>query len=166
MKAIRFTGAAMVCLLLGAAAPVLAQGDHRDRPQQQRNRHPSPRMQKQQRARHSAWQGHRARSWESDHRTWDQRGGYRGYRIPDTRFRRSFGPEHSFRVGRLPFRVVNRVPRFQYNGYWMSVVDPWPESWDENWYDNDDMYVSYVDNGYYLFNRSHPRFGLSLQISR
>ncbi len=25
-------------------------------------------------------------AWESDHRTWQQRGGYRGYRIPDDRF--------------------------------------------------------------------------------
>jgi hypothetical protein len=34
-----------------------------------------------------AWQERRARSWESEHRTWQQRGGYNGYRIPDDRFR-------------------------------------------------------------------------------
>ena len=28
----------------------------------------------------------RAGSWNTDHRTWQQRGGYNGYRIPDDRF--------------------------------------------------------------------------------
>jgi hypothetical protein len=33
--------------------------------------------------------------------------------------------------------VVGGYPRFQYGGFWLSVVDPWPEYWSEDWYDND-----------------------------
>jgi hypothetical protein len=117
------------------------------------------------RVQHSAWQQHRSQHWDSDHRNWRQRGGYRGYRIPEDRFRGYFGPEHGFRVYGLPFLVVRGYPRFQYHGYWVSAVDPWPEYWGENWYDNDDVYVSYVDNGYYLYNRRYPNAGVAISIS-
>src|SRR5579872_84360 len=110
----------------------------------------------QQQVQQAAWQKHRSQSWDSDHRTWQQRGGYNGYRIPDDRFRGYFGQAHAFRIHGLPFRVVAGYPRFQYDGYWLSLVDPWPQSWANNWYDTDDVYVNYIDNGYYLFDRRHP----------
>ena len=44
------------------------------------------------------WQQHRATNWQSQHRTWQQRGGYDGYRIPDDRFRGYFGSGHAFRI--------------------------------------------------------------------
>lgn len=113
----------------------------------------------------AAWQQHRAANWQSDHRTWRQRGGYAGYRIPDNRFRGSFGPEHGFRIHGLPFRVVGGYPRFQYGGYWLSIVDPWPAEWGNDWYDNDQVYVVFVDNGYYLYNRSYPERGIAISIS-
>jgi len=75
-----------------------------------------------------------------------------------------FGPEHTFRLGTLPYRMVSNEPRFQYNGYWMTVVDPWPESWPENWYSSDDVYIRY-DNGYYLYNTKYPDVGLSLRFN-
>jgi hypothetical protein len=34
---------------------------------------------------------------------------------------------------------------------------PWPESWGENWYETDDLYIDY-DSGYYLNNRQYPGF--------
>jgi hypothetical protein len=123
------------------------------------------RTQQQQGVQESAWQEHRSQRWDSDHRTWQQRGGYKGYRIPEDRFRGYFGPEHGFRISGLPFLVVGGYPRFQYGGYWCSMVDPWPGSWAANWYDTDDVYVVYVDNGYYLFNRSYPNVGLAISIS-
>jgi len=138
---------------------------HQEHAQQQRgNEHPQ-RTQEQQRMQQSAWQGHRAQHWESDHRTWQQRGGYNGYRIPDDHFRGYFGRDHGFRIGGLPFLVVGGYPRFQYSGYWFSLVDPWPEYWGNDWYDNDDVYVSYVDNGYYLYNRRYPNVGIAINIS-
>jgi hypothetical protein len=65
----------------------------------------------------------------------------------------------------LPFQVVGGYPRFQYEGYWISLIDPWPGSWANNWYDTDDVYVSYVDNGYYMYNRRYPGIGIAVSIS-
>jgi hypothetical protein len=134
--------------------------------QQHRGNGQPQRTQERQRVYQSAWQQHRAGSWQSDHRTWQQRGGYNGYRIPEYRYRGYFGPEHGFRIYGRPFLVVGGYPRFQYGGYWFSLVDPWPEYWANDWYDTDDVYVSYVDNGYYLFNRRYPTVGIAISISR
>jgi len=140
-------------------------GQQQQRVEQQRTSEPPQRTEQQQRVQQSAWQEHRSQRWDSDHRTWQQRGGYNGYRIPDDRFRVYFGPEHGFRISGLPFLVVGGYPRFQYGGYWCSLVDPWPGSWAANWYDADDVYVVYVENGYYLFNRSYPNVGIAISIS-
>jgi hypothetical protein len=113
-----------------------------------------------------AWQQRRAHSWQSEHRTWQQRGGYNGYRIPDDYFRSHYGRGHWFRVYSLPFMEVGGYPRFQYGGYWFSCVDPYPEYWGNTWYQTDDVYVNYVDNGYYLYNRRYPgRPGIAISIS-
>jgi len=93
--------------------------------QQQRGNQPQH-NQEQQRVQQSAWQQHRAHNWQSDHQTWKQRGGYNGYRIPDDRFRGYFGSNHGFRIYCLPYMAVGGYPRFQYQGYWISLVDPWP----------------------------------------
>jgi hypothetical protein len=136
------------------------------RAQQQRGNQQPQRTQEQQRVQQSAWQQHRSQNWQSDHRTWQQRGGYNGYRIPDDRFRGYFGSDHGVRIYGLPFLVVGGYPRFQYEGYWISLVDPWPESWGNDWYDTDDVYVTYVDNGYYLFDSRFPNVGIAINISR
>ena len=132
--------------------------------QQQRGNQPQH-NQEQQRVQQSAWQQHRAHNWQSDHQTWKQRGGYNGYRIPDDRFRGYFGSNHGFRIYGLPYMAVGGYPRFQYQGYWISVVDPWPEYWGNDWYDNDDVYVTYVDNGYYLYNQRYQGVGIAISIS-
>ena len=141
--------------------------DHDNQERQVRSgnsrRHPA---QEQQRVQHSAWQQHRSQHWESDHRNWQQRGGYRGYRIPDDRYREYFGQGHGFRIYGLPFQLVGGYPRFRHQGYWLSAVDPWPEYWGNDWYDNDDVYVTYEDNGYYLYNRGYPNVGIAISISR
>jgi hypothetical protein len=114
-----------------------------------------------------AWQQDRAHSWQSEHQTWQQRGGYSGYRVPEERFRRSFGQDHGFRIYSLPVVVVGSDRRFQYGGYWFSLVDPWPEYWSDNWYDDDDLYLDYSDDGYYMYNRRHPgdRIAISLYMN-
>jgi len=137
-----------------------------ERNKQQQQAHASPHStQQQQHVQQAAFQQHRTGNWQSDHRTWQQRGGYNGYRIPDDRFRGYFGPEHGFRIYGLPFETLGGYPRFQYQGYWMSLVDPWPNSWANNWYDTDNVYVNYVDNGYYLFDTRYPGVGLAISIS-
>jgi hypothetical protein len=112
------------------------------------------------------WQRRRAHSFDTEHRTWQQRGGYNGYRIPDVYYSNYYGSGHSFRVYSLPFMEVGGFPRFQYGGYWFSVVDPYPEFWGDDWYQTDNVYVMYVDNGYYLFDSRYPgRPGVAISIS-
>lgn len=144
-----------------------AQPKDKEQHAQQRQSHPmqAKRTPEQQHVQQAAWQQHRSQSWQSDHRTWRQRGGYTGYRVPEDRYRGYFGQDHGFRIYGLPFLIVGGYPRFQYNGYWVSLVDPWPGSWADDWYDTDDVYVTYVDNGYYLFNRRYPNVGIAITIS-
>jgi hypothetical protein len=110
------------------------------------------------------WRRHRARNWRAEHRTWQQRGGYNGYRIPDDRYRGYFGRDHRFRVYSLPLVVVGGEPRFQYGGFWFSMVDPWPQYWSANWYQNDDVYIDYAGDGYYLYNRRYPRDRIAIAV--
>ena len=73
---------------------------------------------------------------------------------------------HSFRVYDLPFLEVGGYPRFQYEGYWFSVIDPYPEYWGADWFRSDDMYVDYYEDGYYLYDRRFPgRPGIAVSIS-
>ena len=138
--------------------------DRQHQAQQRGNEHPK-RTQEEQRVQQSAWREHRSQRWDSDHRNWQQRGGYNGYRIPDDRYRGYFGQDHGFRIYGLPFLVVGGYPRFQYEGYWISLVDPWPEYWGNEWYDNDDVFVTYANTGYYLSNRRYPNIGIAISIS-
>lgn len=79
-----------------------------------------------------------------------------GQKEPRSRFRGSYGQAHEFRIYSLPVVYVGGQRRFQYGGYWFGLVDPWPEYWSANWYDDDDLYVDYSGDGYYLYNRSYP----------
>ena len=112
------------------------------------------------------WQQHRARSFDSQRRSWGQRGGYNGYRVPDAYFSVNYGPSHGFHVYGLPFLMVGGYPRFQYGGYWFSFLDPYPEYWGNDWYQTDDVYVAYTDDGYYLYDSRYPgRPGVAVSIS-
>ncbi|MGA2483836.1 MAG: hypothetical protein ABSF92_12055 [Candidatus Acidiferrales bacterium] len=61
--------------------------------------------------------------------------------------------------------VVGGYPRFQYGGFWFNLVDPWPETWAPNWYENDDVYIDYYGGGYYLYNRRHPGVRLAVNVN-
>jgi hypothetical protein len=145
------------------------QQQHSQQQEQQKNQQQHAQQQEhnqqQQRVERSAWQQHSSKNWDSDHRNWSQRGGYHGYRIPEDRYYGHFGQGHGFRINGLPFLVVGGYPRFQYQGYWISLNDSWPGYWSNDWYDTDDVYVAYVDNGYYLYNRRYPTVGIAISIS-
>lgn len=146
------------------------QQDQRAQQQQQqgaaRQEQRHQRSPEQQQVWQSTWQNHRAENWQSDHRTWQQRGGYNGYRIPEDRYRGYFGPQHWFGLYGLPFMVYDGYPRFQYRGYWITLLDPWPQEWSNNWYDNDDVYITYGNEGYYMYDRNYPGMGIAISISR
>ena len=79
-------------------------------------------------------------------------------RIPDDRFRSNFGREHYFRIG-SPV-MVGGYSRFQYGGFWFGFVQPWPSAW----YYTDDVYVDYIDGGYYLMNPAYPSDRISISV--
>ena len=110
------------------------------------------------------WQRHRAASWESEHRSWEQRGGYNGYRIPHDRFGGYFGQDHGFRVYSLSMEIYSGHPRFKYSGYWFGIMDPVPEYWPVDWYENDDVYIDYSEDGYYMYNRRYPMDRIALVV--
>lgn len=84
----------------------------------------------------------------------DQHSDHAQGRIPDDRFRASFGREHHFRVG----HVDNR--RFQYGGYWFSFNEGWPAGWAYT----DDFYIDFIDGQYYLIDLTHPGVQLLLVV--
>ena len=99
----------------------------RPRQPQAQQRRTLPQQRAQEVEQRRVWQEHRARNWASERRTWQQRGGYKGYRVPEAYYRSHYGRDHWFRVYTLPFVYVSGYPRFQYGGYWFMVVDPVPE---------------------------------------
>jgi hypothetical protein len=125
-----------------------------------RRSEPAPRY-----VRQDIWQRQRARDWQREHRPWHERGGYHGYRIPEDRFRAHFGRGHWFRVHDVPVVVVQGAPRFQFGGLWFDVVDPCPETWSPVWYRTDEVYVDYVNDGYYMYNRRHPGIAIAINVS-
>jgi hypothetical protein len=79
-------------------------------------------------------------------------------RIPEDRFRDNFGEGHRF-VIREPV-MVGGYSRFQYSGFWFGFVNPWPV----DWYYTDDVYVDYIDGGYYLCNPYYPGERISISV--
>jgi hypothetical protein len=149
-----------------SACPTAAAESEQRQPQRAQLQRTPQQQRAQQGEQRGGWQHRRAGNWASEHRTWQQRGGYNGYRIPDSYFRSYYGQDHVFLVFDLPFMEVGGYPRFQYGGYWFSLVDPYPEYWGASWYETDDVYVDYIDNGYYLYNRRYPgRPGVAISIS-
>ena len=81
-------------------------------------------------------------------------------RIPDDRFRSNFGRSHEFHMGNPV--MVSGHSRFQYGGFWFGFVQPWPAGW----YYTDDVYIDYVDGGYYMYDPYYPgqRFSISVVL--
>ncbi len=74
----------------------------------------------------------------------------------------SFGNQHYFRMSSLP-TMYEGYPRFAYGGYSFLLVDPFPGTWAANWYDTDNLYITY-DNGYYLYDSRYPSIGLAITV--
>ena len=143
-------------------------------PRQQRQQQQAkvPRQQRQQQARGQQQQHQRqARFSRPPRRTQQEQDRQRSQpelrlsargsgRIPDERFHSNFGREHHFRVGEP--ELVGGYSRFHYGGYWFGFVEPWPV----DWYYTDDVYIDYVDGGYYMYDPYYPgaRFAISVVL--
>jgi hypothetical protein len=148
-----------------ASRPQIPGNKAQAQPKKQLTRSPEE-ARSQQRTQQRAWQERRANHWEYEHRTWKQRGGYKGERVSEDYYRSHFGNAHPFRVYGLPFAYEAGNPRFQYEGYWFTLLDPCPEAWGGRWYETDDVYISDQGDGYYLFNRGYPGpHGVALTVS-
>jgi hypothetical protein len=79
-------------------------------------------------------------------------------RIPDDKFRAHFGRQHTLVIKRPT--IVEGQPRFQYSGYWFTIVDPWPVGWAYT----DQCYIDYVDGEYFLFDLLHPGVRIALTV--
>jgi hypothetical protein len=79
-------------------------------------------------------------------------------RIPDDKFRAHFGRQHTLVIKRPT--IVEGQPRFQYSGYWFTIVDPWPVGWAYT----DQCYIDYVDGEYLLFDLLHPGVRIALIV--
>ena len=154
---------ATLCLLVCMSVPAFSQDDRHDTPSTQddkRDQAPGDRDkedkdhdrdQDHDRAQEERHDDHAQAEQHEDH---DQRGG----RIPEDRFRASFGREHTFRIGHPV--IVSGQPRFQYGGYWFAIAQPWPGAW----LYTDPVYIDYVGGGYCLFNPVHPGIQLSINV--
>ena len=77
-------------------------------------------------------------------------------RISNAHYDASFGRGHSFHVNRGDYDHR----RFQYGGYSFGFVDAWPIAWGYS----DDVYVEYVDGGYFMYDAFHPGLRISINI--
>jgi len=84
------------------------------------------------------------------------RGSYAHGRISDDHYAASFGSGHRFHISQSDYQHR----RFQYGGYSFGFVDPWPVGWGYS----DDVYVVYVDGGYYMYDPVHPGVRIAISI--
>lgn len=168
MKRIGLIGLAL-CLMLGVAVAQRGRGhdheqDHGRSAHAQEHRS-AQQARDEQGEQREIWRQHRAADESVAVRTWSERGGYRGPHIDVSYYRVHYGPRHVFRVYREPFMVVEGAPRFQYAGYWFSVVEPVPAFWGPAWYETDNVYIVEHPDGYYLYNANFPsRPGIAISV--
>ena len=175
MKLPTIFSAAALSMILGVTVPVHAQQDEPhlqeenrakpdDKPmhEQDKQAHPADKEDKHankdkqddKHADHSTKHEEVEKPTHTSERHEDEHSG----RIPDDRFRANFGREHRFRVGHPV--IVEGAPRFRYGGYWFVIVQPWPVGWAYE----DEVYVDYLDGGYFLFNPVHPGVRISINV--
>ncbi|MGA8491490.1 MAG: hypothetical protein WB711_13775 [Terriglobales bacterium] len=172
MKLAGIIGTAVLSLTLGIAAPVYAQEEHSqqdehaqqddkkaqpDKPAQQEEKKAEQEDKKPAQEKSAQQEEKKARQEKPEEekpaaqpeQQAERTSGNHG-RIPEDRFRANFGREHVFVINRPV--IVEGQPRFQYGGYWFGFNQPWPTGWAYS----DNVYVDYVDGGYFLFNPFHP----------
>jgi hypothetical protein len=82
-----------------------------------------------------------------------------GKHIPDDKFRAHFGRQHTFHVQRTQI-INNPQPVIVYGGYSFELIEPWPAEWAFD----DDCYIDYVDDEYFLFDVFHPGIRIAVFV--
>jgi hypothetical protein len=157
MKLLRLSSTAILSLLLGVAVPALAQEapEH----QEQKPERPEDRVQKDQAQKDEHRQKKEEQRVEQRNvQSKDAKREGKPARIPEARFRASYGRQHVFHVNRVT--VVEGTPRFVYGGYTFLLVEPWPPGWSYS----DDCYIDYVDGEYFLFDLLHPDVRIAITV--
>jgi len=139
------------------SAPQHAQKSESQHAQRSEQQHP----QKAETQRAQRSETRQARSTDNNHGN----NGYRGNgnngnhygRISDANYHEHFGRDHSFHMMRPQF--IGGYNRFQCGGYWFGFNVGWPYGWSYN----DDVYVEYIDGGYFMYDLRHP--GIHLRLS-
>jgi len=149
---------ALLSSILVGAAPVYAQ-EQRD---QQEDKRAQPEEKKAQEEKQGQEEKHAQPEKQAQHEEQHEQpvradANHHG-RIPDDRFRANFGREHVFVINRPV--IVEGAPRFQYGGYWFGFGQPWPAGWAYS----DNVYVDFVDGGYYLYNPVHPGIRIVINV--
>ncbi|HWJ46052.1 MAG TPA: hypothetical protein VNS62_00275 [Candidatus Udaeobacter sp.] len=137
----------------GDRHPQKPEKDRQMQQQQERQnmeKQPGREQERHEQARPQEKQGEQARAerHEENHR-----------RIPDSDFHAHFGHEHHFRPGRV--QVYGGRPQFTHSGFVFELVEPWPTAWA---YDDDDYYIDYVNDEYWLYSLRYPGVRLELII--
>jgi hypothetical protein len=181
MKAIGITSTALLALLLAVAAPGWAQEQHeqeqKGKPAQAEEKKVQPEKSVKQEQKPAAKEEKTAKPVEKTASPVEksakpeeknaqqhavqaqpalQQQKAAGKRIPDDRYKASFGQQHRFRVSQSDGR--NR--HFQYGGYSFGFAEPWPT----NWLYTQDVYVIEIDGVYYLCNAMYPGVNIELSI--
>ena len=183
---VKVSGIAILCLFIGIIAPAYAQEERhadqakpeqRSQQKQKQQSKSAQRAQQKQEVQQSKSSQHAAQKQEAEQAKSAQRAQRQGRaeqarpaqqaerassngggRIPDARFRTHFGRDHAFRINRPV--MVSGAARFQYGGYWFGFGEPWPVGWSYT----DQVYVDYIDGGYYLLSPVHPGVRISINV--
>jgi len=181
MKVIGITSTALLELLLAVAAPAWAQEQHeqeqKEKPAQAEGKKAQPEKAVKQQQKPAAKQQQTAKPQQKSakpsakpeeknaqqHPTQArpakqpaQQQKAAGGRIPDARYKASFGQQHTFRVSQSD----GRDRHFQYGGYSFGFAQPWPS----NWLYTQNVYVIEIDGVYYLCNPMYPGVNIALSI--
>jgi len=167
MKLLPLSSTAVLYLILGIAGPALAQEEteHREPQAEQKDEkrqdpakqdHAQPEKAQQEQAQKDE-HGQKAEEQHAMQGKDEKREG-KAARIPEERFRASYGRQHVFHVNRVT--VVDGSPHFAYGGYNFILIEPWPVGWAYT----DDCYIDYVDGEYFLFDLLHPGVRIAINV--
>jgi hypothetical protein len=126
-----------------------------------RSQQEQPAARPEERREPQAQPGHEQREQRPEQRQMEQRdnqqhpmNAHQGKKIPDEKFRASFGHEHRFKARQVitTRTIVPNQTQFVFSGYTFVFAEPWPAEWAFD----DDVYVDYIDGEYFLIDPFHP----------